>query len=100
MILVLLWRTIRISELIMTMQLNSKAIFVAYLMLVSLCAEGKLIIFKQIQMCVSQIAFIQRRNFTLNLCIILEVLSMMWSFQQLISHKQLVMLFIIKEFDT
>ena len=46
---------IRISELIITMQLNSKAIFVAYLLLLSLCVEGKLTI--------SRIAFIQRRAF-------------------------------------
>lgn len=71
------------------MQLNFKAIFVAYLMLVSLCAEGKLIISKQMQICMSQIAFIQRGDFMLSLCIILEVLSMMWYFQQRISHKQL-----------
>lgn len=64
-----LWHTIRISDWqLITMQLNSKAIFVAYLLFLSLCDEGKLIISKpreriQILMCISQVAFIQRREF-------------------------------------
>ena len=50
------------------MQPNSKSSLVAYLVLVSLCKEGKLIITKpreriQVLMCISRIVFILRREF-------------------------------------